>query len=77
MPQGKTLRIEVLEPAKVHCSGDGWSVTQESETRDPGLGVHFVDLPTEELASGSKIVFTFFWPGAGHWEGADFTVAVE
>jgi hypothetical protein len=22
-------------------------------------------------------VFTFFWPGAGHWEGADFRVTVR
>jgi glucoamylase len=77
MPKGKTLRVEVFAPARVHWSADGWSTVQDSETRDPGLGVSYVDLPTDGLASGAKIDFTFFWLDAQRWEGTNFCVTVE
>ena len=77
MPRGKTLRVEVFTRAILHWSLDGWRTPRDSETRDTGLGIHLVDLPTDGLASGSEIVFTFFWPRAGHWEGVDYTVIVE
>jgi glucoamylase len=61
----------------VHWSLDGWRTPHDSETRDTGLGVHLVDLPAGGLPSGSELVFTFFWPQAGRWEGADYAVIVE
>lgn len=71
---GKTLRIETLPPARVHwCKGD-WRTTTETETRDTGLGVHFVDLPTAELSAGGTIRLTFYRPQADRWENRDFEV---
>jgi glucoamylase len=74
---GRTLRIEVLAPARVHWSPDGWQTVHDGPTTDTGLGIHHLDLPTERLAAGTVVGFTFFWPEAGRWEGQDFEVTVE
>ena len=73
---GKTLRVEVLAPAIVHWSVDGWRTVRDTATRDTGLGVHCADLPTADLPSGGMADFTFFWIEAARWEGGDFSVAV-
>jgi len=77
MPPGKTLRIEVLAPATVHWSADGWATTADTPTQATGLGVFVADLPTERLGSGDSVVFTLFWPAEQRWEGVDYTVVVE
>ena len=78
LPRGRTLRIEALAPAVVRWSADGWKTTRDTTTRDTGLGVHLADLSAEDLAgaAGSAFVFTFYWPEAGRWEGADFSVKI-
>jgi glucoamylase len=77
MPQGRTLRIAVMTQAQVHWSDDGWQSAHDAATRDTGLGVYVVDLPTSSLEAERKIVFTFFWSQAQRWEGTDFFVTVE
>ena len=77
IPCGKTLRLDLLSPAMVHWSFDGWQTAQDSSTWDTGLGVHVVDLPTEKLTVGRKIVFTFYWLRENWWQGADFSVTVD
>ncbi len=77
MPAGKTLRVETLAPAMVHWSTDRWHTTRDSQTRDTGLGIHLVDLPTDNLRAGSWIDFTFYWPESQRWEQTDFAVVVE
>ncbi len=73
----KRLRLEVLAPAVVHWSVDGWLTVQDAETQNTGLGVHYADLPTEKLPSLRKIEFTFHWLQAKRWEGVNFVVMVE
>jgi glucoamylase len=77
MPQGRTLRIAVMTQAQVHWSDDGWQSAHDAATRDTGLGVYVIDLPTSSLEAERKIVFTFFWSQAQRWEGTDFFVTVE
>jgi glucoamylase len=76
LPAGRTLRVEVLAPAVVRWTVDGWRTAQDAATRDVGLGVHLVDLPTDALPAGSAVDFTFRWLEAGNWEGRDFRVLV-
>ena len=76
MPPGKSLRIETLAPAVIHWSADDWNTVQDATAHDVGLGIHIADLSTEALPEGRQVKFTFFWPDAGHWEGADFIVHV-
>lgn len=77
MPAGQTLRVEVLAPATVHWSTDDWTTAQDAPTRDPLLGLHLVDLPTDQLPAGSTVRFTFHWTDADRWEGTNFEVRVE
>jgi len=77
MAQGKTLRLESAAPAMVHWSTDGWQSRHDAETHDTTLGMHIADLPTEQLATGTTITFTFYWPQTERWEGVDYCVVVE
>ena len=77
MPQGLKLRLILPAPALVHWSFDGWKTVQDTNTRDPGLGVYAADLPAEQLAVGHEVVFSFFWQQEQRWEGANYTVVVE
>jgi glucoamylase len=74
---GAILRLEVLAPAIVHWSADGWQTVHDTKTQDTGLGVHVADLPTTGLGSAKRVLFTFFWPEARRWERMDFEVGLE
>jgi len=76
VPSNKTLRIVLLTPARVHWSVDSWQTTHDTDTRDTGLGIYTLDLPTASLPVGAEAVFTFFWPKENRWEGKDYTVTV-
>jgi glucoamylase len=76
VPRNKKLRIVLLNPALVHWSIDGWKSSQDTNTRDTGLGIYTLDLPTASLPVGSEVVFTFYWPQENRWEGKDYSVAV-
>jgi glucoamylase len=76
IPTGKVLRLEVLAPAAVHWSADGWQTSHAIETRDTGLSVHVVDLPIGDLPAGTTLHFTFYWLEVEHWEGVDFDVQI-
>lgn len=77
LPRGKTLRIILLNSGMAHWSDDDWQTTHDTYSRDTGLGVYPIDLPTSTLKSGRKIVFTFYWPDQQRWEGADYSMVVE
>jgi glucoamylase len=77
LPCGKKLRILLLEPGLVHWSFDNWQTSHDSNSEDTGWNLHHLDLPTEALAAGRQIVFTFQWKSSGQWEGRNFTVTVE
>jgi glucoamylase len=77
MPATMTLRIETLAPAAIRWSSDGWRTMRDAVTRDTGLGVHLLDLPTGDLPAGRAVVFTFRWLQVDRWEGRDFTVEVQ
>ena len=77
MPRGKKLRVLAMEPAMVHWSFDNWQTTHDDSTEDSCWNLEHCDLPTETLASGRQVVFTFLWKNAQRWEGRDFSVTVE
>jgi len=77
IPRNKTLRIVLLSPARVHWSLDNWETAHDTETRDTGLGIYILDLPTTSLPAGGQATFTFFWPDQNRWEGTDYAVTVE
>jgi glucoamylase len=73
---GQTLRLQALAAAVVHWSLDGWQTSRDTQTRDTGLGINIADLPTESLAAGAQVVFTFYWREADRWEGTNYGVQV-
>jgi glucoamylase len=77
MPCGKKLRILMIEPALVHWSFDRWQSHQDSDSVDSGCDMQHVDLPTDTLATGRQIVFTFYWKSGARWEGRDYEVTIE
>ncbi len=74
---GKILRIGVLSRAIVHWSHDNWQTANEFDTKDSGLGLHYVDLPTTNISSGSSVLFTFYWHDTVSWEGRNFEVTIQ
>ncbi len=76
-PPGRTLRLELMAPARVRYSTDGRLSWADLDARDTGLGVWVADIPgSERLPAGGAVDFTFWWPDAGHWEGRDFRVEI-
>ncbi|HEX2751002.1 MAG TPA: glucan 1,4-alpha-glucosidase [Verrucomicrobiales bacterium] len=75
LPEGLILRIETLAPARVRWSVDEWETVADSDSRDTGTGLHATDLPTAGLTVGARVLFTFYWPQSGRWEGVDFVVS--
>ena len=78
MPAGKALRIEVLAPAMVHWSSDGWATSYDSHTAENAFGVHCVDLPTARTVGPPRRSSSL---SAGstdaRWENVDFRVEIE
>jgi glucoamylase len=77
LPCGKKLRILLMESATVHWSFDNWQTTRDSNSEESGWNLQHVDLPSESLAVGRQIVFTFFWKNSGRWEGQNYQLVVE
>lgn len=73
IPKNKNLRIELLEAAMVRWSLDNWKTSQDTDTTDTKLGIHFVDIEFKKLCS-EEIQFTFFWKEANHWENKDYQI---
>jgi glucoamylase len=77
MTMGRILRVETLAPSVVHWGINGWARLQDVVADDTKLGVWVADLDTRELPPGSRIDFTFYWPGADRWEQEDFVVIID
>jgi glucoamylase len=77
IPRHRSLRLMLPKSASVHWSIDGWKSSQDTKTRDTGLGIHRLDLPTASLPPGGTVVFTFYWPEEDRWEGTDYNVQVR
>ncbi|MCB1676813.1 MAG: glucan 1,4-alpha-glucosidase [Halioglobus sp.] len=77
MAAGYDLRIELLAPALIHWSADGWRTVHDTPTSDSGLGIHIADIGARDLAPGQVVIFTFHWAIADRWEGIDYAVAIK
>ncbi|EQD58652.1 glucoamylase, (GLUCAN 1,4-ALPHA-GLUCOSIDASE) [mine drainage metagenome] len=75
MPPGFPVRLLLTAPATVHYGLANWDRPVDIATRDSGLGLHYVDLPTESLVPGQQVLFTFRWLN-GRWEGRNFSIGI-
>ncbi|MGH9638780.1 MAG: glycoside hydrolase family 15 protein, partial [Bryobacteraceae bacterium] len=74
LKRGKALRVDLPEAARIRWSTDDWQTTQECETTDSQLGLHYAVLPVADAAPGTQIRFTFYWTERKEWEGQNFEV---
>jgi glucoamylase len=72
---GSTLRVLAGAPFHLHWSRDDWQTTHDTGSTATALGLEYVDIPIDGRQSTS-LRFTFFWPEANRWEGADYTVDI-
>jgi glucoamylase len=78
MVAGRVLRLELLAPARVRYTLDGWLTWADIDARDTGVGVWVADVPgSDRLRPGAAVDFTAWWPEAGCWEGRNLRVTVS
>ena len=75
LPKGRFLRIETVTPAFVKWTFDEWESYTESDTQDMGLGVHYIDLPTDKLQSG-RVIFTYYQYDREAWTGENYVLEI-
>jgi glucoamylase len=73
--RGYTLRILAGDPFRLRWSRDGWQAVEETPSTSTGVGMTYVDVPTDDARL--PICFTFYWTTDGRWEGQDYEVAIE
>jgi glucoamylase len=59
--------------ADIHWSTDKWHTTNNTETKDTDLGIHYADIDLQN-ENAEEIYFTFFWKEANHWENKNYKV---
>ena len=77
IPVGRKLRLEFLASATVRWSADNWASIQDIEAVATGLNTYVCDLPTENLATRSFVLFTFHQPLQDKWAGTNYRVDVR
>jgi glucoamylase len=75
--RGKNLRIELLEPARIHWRTEFSNEDREIETKDSKLGIHFADLLNESFHQAQEIVFSFYRENTGKQKDREFRVQVS
>ncbi|HKT35961.1 MAG TPA: glycoside hydrolase family 15 protein [Nitrospira sp.] len=74
--RGKTLRIQVPAPFRLHWTRDEWRTVEDTPSVATRLQIEFVDIPIR-LTQSAPIRFTFFWTATDQWEGHDYAVVIE
>ncbi len=72
----KTLRIELIAPARLRWTTNDWQSVNDIDLFDDGLGIYSHEFAPGELQAGETLSFTFNWTEGDHWEGRDFSIAI-
>jgi glucoamylase len=73
---GQALRLLFAGPALVHWSTDDWRQPRDTVTVPGMLGLQVVDLGTETLEAGQRIVFSVQDLATGSWVESDRVIEV-
>ena len=74
MERGRTLRVLGEAAFVLRWTTDEWRTIHDTPSIATAAGIEFADVPVA-MDQEAPVRFTFFWTGAGRWEGIDFTVA--
>ena len=69
------LRIEAPPSFRLHWSNDEWATINDTISTTVPLGLNYVDIDVSKM-KGKSLVFTFYWPDSGNWEGRDFRIEI-
>src|SRR5271166_4387647 len=75
VPAGGLLRVQASSRFVLHWSDDEWTTAQDTPSTPTSVGVEFVDLQVAAMQV-APLVFTFYWPLDGNWQGVDYHVQV-
>ncbi len=76
MPAGNDLRFLLSVPFTVHWGINGWQDPTDTPSEDWDLG-HVAILPTQKMAPGTTLQFTFYWRDTGQWQDEDFSITLQ
>jgi len=74
VPAGGLLRVQASSQFVLHWSDDGWKTVNNLPSTPTAVGVEFADI--QVTAQAPTVVFTFYWPLDGNWQGVDYHVEV-
>jgi glucoamylase len=72
---GGLLRVQASSQFVLHWSTDGWKTVQDTPSTPTAVGVEFADIQVA-ATQATPIVFTFYWPLDGNWQGVDYHVEI-
>jgi glucoamylase len=75
IPAGRVLRIDLPEPAAVVWTTNDWASSTETPSQSTGLDTEICELPTDTLAPGAQMIFTWRWR-TGNWAGENYSVTI-
>jgi glucoamylase len=73
LPKGKILRIPLSTPFTLRWTSDNWATVHNEDAIPTVVGIYYADIATAAATAG-LLVFTFYWPSAGRWEGGNYQV---
>jgi glucoamylase len=76
MNEGQALRLIFKRPCVVHWGLDNWQAVRDDGTVQGPLGLHVVDLATEQLKSGRRVIFSIMERDSENWIEHDRVIAI-
>lgn len=76
MRADQTLRIQADCAFRLHWSADNWATAHDTESVLSPLEISYADVLSFKAETGSRVVFTLFWPQENRWEGTDYAITV-
>ena len=74
--EGQILRVVLESRSLIHWGVDDWQDARDVETGPGFLGLHVVDLPTDQLEVGRRIIFSILEQETGHWIEHDQAIVI-
>jgi glucoamylase len=74
MQAGRRLRVPLKVAFSLRWSVDKWSSFTDTPSTATEVGIHYVDVPTNQNEAGSLVQFTFYWTDLERWEGVNYGV---
>lgn len=75
--RGRIIRFISDSQFTLHHSWDSWHSVRDKMSMMADNGLFYLDISTDNKTEESELLFTFYWPESGKWEGTDFSITVK